>query len=65
MTKQPVVVSWSTAFIGRVVRRLRVLLTRRESVQTRAALAQFENEGGATAGRPALTPEVTSSRSDK
>ncbi len=65
MTKQPVVVSWSIAFIGRVLRRLRVLLSRRESVQARAALAQFENEGGAIARRPALTPDVTSSRSDK
>ena len=65
MTKQPVVVSWSRAFIERGVRRLRLLLTRRESVQAHAALAEFENEGGAIARRPALTPEAIKSRSGK
>lgn len=54
-----------TALAGRVLQRLRLLLTPRESIEARDALARFEDEGGAVAPRPALTPLILTTRSDK
>lgn len=65
MQNQSLIVRYAIAFVRIAVGRLRDLLNERDHSQGRAALARFENEGGAIARRPALTPEVTTSRSEK
>lgn len=65
MQNQSLIVRYAIAFVRIAVSRLRDLLNEREHSQGRAALARFENEGGAIARRPTLTPEVTTCRSEK
>jgi hypothetical protein len=65
MNNRSLSVNHSIAIVGIAVRRLRLLANKRDLAQGRDALARFENEGGAIARRPALTPEVIKSRSDK
>jgi hypothetical protein len=65
MKNRSLIVRYAVALVGIAASRLRELLNEREHSQGRTALARFENEGGAIARRPALTPDVITSRSDK
>ena len=65
MQNRSLIVRYGIALVGIAASRLRELLHEREHSQGRIALARFENEGGAIARRPALTPEVITSRSEK
>jgi hypothetical protein len=65
MQNQSLIVRYAIAFVRIAVNRLRDLLNERDHSQGRAALARFENEGGAIERRPAPTRKVMASRSGK
>jgi hypothetical protein len=58
MKNRSLIVRYAIALVGIAASRLRELLNEREHSQGRAALARFENEGGAIARRPDAVSKV-------